>query len=213
MSYMLFNYQTVSLREVLEEPDVRVCPVSQKGHLEWLETASHSCCLQYKEGLLKGYRLIPKKQSAVRIFKPHQKWKIVINSYLLCVALILGSLVPPSLLLSFVFPLQTVQICFPKGPTPAPSLHALLSRTYYHRTDSVTVSQFQTPGRDTLIGQFSLAKFSTFVSRPTPTCISHQDGGKQYSRLYFLCCSRQVACPKAMMDKEGREPGCFFPCK
>lgn len=128
-------------------------------------------------------------------------------------ALILGSLVPPSLLLSFMFPLQTVQICFPKGPTPAPSssLHALLSRTYYHRTDSVTVNQFQTPRRDTLIGQFSLAKFSPSVSRPTPTCISHQDGGKSYSRLYFLHCSRQVPCPKAMMDKEGREPGCFFP--
>lgn len=42
-------------------------------------------------------------------------------------ALILDSLVPPSLLLSFMCPLQTVQICFPKGPTPAPSssLHAL----------------------------------------------------------------------------------------
>ena len=35
--------------------------------------------------------------------------------------LILGSLVPPSLLLSFMCPLQTVQICFPKGPTPAHS--------------------------------------------------------------------------------------------
>ena len=148
---------------------MRVRPVSQKGHLEWSETASHSCCLQYKEGLLKGYRLIPKKQSIVRIFKPYQKWKIIINS----LSLILGSLVPPSLLLSFMCPLQTVQICFPKGPTPARSSSLLDSqpRTYYRRTDSVTVNQFQTPGRDTLIGQFSLAKFSTSVSRPTPTCI------------------------------------------
>lgn len=132
MSYMLFNYQTVSLREVLEEPDGGLPSVSERTPWVVRNSKPVPCCLQYKEGLLKGIQAHTKETKCSKDIQA-----LIRNGKLSSIAIFShgshsGSL--PSLCLSSWLPSNSSDL-LSQRPNPSPQVCTPYCPEL-HRTDS-----------------------------------------------------------------------------